>query len=61
MSKLKIVIFLGSTREGRLADRVLKFVRNSIGSEHDVIVFGKYMVLNVFICSYAYLLYCVLH
>ena len=41
MSKLKIVLFVGSTREGRLADRVLKFVRNFIGTNHEVIVFGK--------------------
>ena len=42
MSKLKFVLFVGSTREGRLADRVTKFVRNNIGSEHQVTVFGKY-------------------
>ena len=41
MSKLKFVLFVGSTREGRLADRVTKFVRNNIGSEHEVTVFGK--------------------
>ena len=44
MSKLKIVIFIGSTRDGRLADRVLKFVRNFIGSEHDVTVYGEYII-----------------
>ena len=41
MSKLKIVLFVGSTREGRLADRVLNFVKTYIGTGHDVVVFGK--------------------
>ena len=41
MPKLKIILFVGSTREGRLADRVLKFVKSYIGAAHDVVVFGK--------------------
>ncbi|XP_052762765.1 uncharacterized protein LOC128205278 isoform X2 [Mya arenaria] len=36
--KLKLVIFLGTTREGRLGERVAKFVRNSLEKK------GKYEI-----------------
>lgn len=38
MTKLKLVLFVGSAREGRLADRVLKFVRSTIEQDHELIV-----------------------
>ena len=40
--KLKLVLFVGSTREERLADRVLKFVKPLVGREHELIVHGEY-------------------
>ena len=40
--KLKIVVFLGSTREGRLGERVSKFVMNSLKNQYDLHLFGKY-------------------
>ena len=39
--KLKIVIFLGSTREGRLGERVSKFVMNSLQEKYELTLFGK--------------------
>lgn len=42
MTKLKLVLFVGSAREGRLADRVLKFVRSRIEQDHELIVHGSY-------------------
>ena len=42
MTKLKLVLFVGSAREGRLADRVLKFVRSTIDQDHELIVHGLY-------------------
>lgn len=38
MVKLKLILFVGSTREERLADRVLKFVKPLVGREHELIV-----------------------
>lgn len=39
--KLKLVVFLGSNREGRLADRVKKFVLNNLQArpDYDVVVY----------------------
>ncbi|XP_060571604.1 quinone reductase-like isoform X2 [Ruditapes philippinarum] len=37
--KLKLIIFLGSTREGRLGERVGKFVKNSLSEKYDIKVF----------------------
>lgn len=36
--KLKLIIFLGSTREGRLGERVKRFVKNSLEKK------GKYEI-----------------
>ncbi|PVD32220.1 hypothetical protein C0Q70_07652 [Pomacea canaliculata] len=38
-SKLKVVIFLGTTREGRLGPRVAKFVQDHLKSKYDVTLF----------------------
>lgn len=35
-SKLRLVIFVGSTREGRLGDRVCKFVTKSLNNKYDI-------------------------
>ena len=40
--KLKLVIFLGSTREGRLGERVASFVQKQLKDKHEVSLFGKY-------------------
>lgn len=40
-SKLKVVIFLGTTREGRLGPRVAKFVQDHLKSKYDVTLFGE--------------------
>jgi NAD(P)H-dependent FMN reductase len=42
MGKLKLLIFLGSVREGRMGDRVLKFVQNQIDkNKFDVEIIGE--------------------
>lgn len=43
MSGLKVAMFLGSVREGRMADRVAKVVQQSLEKrEMFVQIFGKY-------------------
>lgn len=42
--KLKVVLFLGSTREGRMGLRVAKFVQGQLESKNfDVELFGKWI------------------
>jgi len=43
-SKLKLIIFLGSTRENRLGDRVGKFVTSALKAEgkYDIEVLGEF-------------------
>jgi len=47
-SKLKLVMFLGSTREGRLGDRVAKFVRNTLEqkNKYEITLFGEKTFLS---------------
>ena len=47
-NKLKIVIFLGSTREGRLGERVCKFVMNTLKDKYDLTLFGRYNIKKGF-------------
>jgi len=44
--KLKLVIFLGTTREGRLGERVAKFVRTSLEkkNKYEITLLGKFCV-----------------
>jgi hypothetical protein len=40
---LKIVVFLGSCREGRMLERVVKMVSNNLQArKHDVTVLGRH-------------------
>lgn len=52
MSKaLKFVVFLGTTREGRLGERAARFILDRIQCRgHDVELFGEYKIglLEVF-------------
>jgi hypothetical protein len=41
-NKLKVVMFLGTVREGRLGPRVAKFVQEQLKSKYDISVFGEY-------------------
>ena len=41
--RLKIGVLLGSTREGRLNDRVAKFVIDAIQKDHEAVIFGKFV------------------
>ena len=50
--KLKVVVFLGSTRDGRLGERVGKFVMNSLKDTHDLILLGKFNLLHPAILTY---------
>ena len=59
MSKpLKIVLFLGTCREGRLGLRVAKFMINEVKKRgHEVEFFGKvvfivFIVIPIFLCVY---------
>ena len=45
MPKLRVVIFLSSARDGRLADRVLKFVKPRVESNFDVKIHGNLSLL----------------
>ena len=48
-SKLKIVLFLGSVREGRLGLRVAKFMENYlVKTGHEVELFGKDSLQAIF-------------
>ena len=43
-SKLKVIVFLGSVREGRLGLRVAKFMQNYLTkTDHEVELFGEYL------------------
>lgn len=42
-SKLKIVMFLGTVREGRLGPRVTKFIQAQLQSKYDITLFGEYV------------------
>ena len=42
VSKLKVILFLGSVREGRLGLRVARFMQNYLeNTGHEVDLFGK--------------------
>lgn len=49
-SKLKVVIFLGTTREGRLGPRVAKFVQDHLKSKYDVTLFGERFYHGYCVC-----------
>jgi len=50
--KLQIGVIISSTRENRLADRVVKFVTNEIEKEHNVVIFGKFTFPFVYFYIY---------
>ena len=41
--KLKIALFLSSTRENRLCDFVANFVKAAVQKQHEVHVFGEFV------------------
>ena len=43
--KLKMVMFLGSVREGRLGIRVAKFIQEQLKTKYDITLFGKYFLV----------------
>lgn len=47
--KLSIGIAISSTRDNRLGERVVKYVKKAIEKNHNVVVFGKLMFTFLFI------------
>ena len=45
--RMKLIIFLGSTREGRLGERVGKFVMNSLREKYEIKLFGMLTFYNI--------------
>ena len=53
-SKLKVVMFLPSVREGRMATRVSAFIQSQLKEKYDIVVFGKIILVSllVFVCLF---------
>lgn len=50
----KVVVFLGSTRQNRLGDRVAKFVVNKLKEKKlDVVLIGKYKFVILILMFFA--------